>query len=203
MTDPLPPPLPGPPLPAPEVAPAARQRVVDLLSRYYAHDELTDRDLEARLEMVYAAKTVADLQALTADLPPLGAAPAAPPVRRPDRIIAILSGQERHLTGIAPRDMRIRARLGSVEVDLREATFEPGLTTIDARAGFGYVHIRLPAGVRVESDGRAFFGFFSLAGRGAPESAASTVRITGRALFGFVECIVGSRKKRVDRKRAE
>jgi predicted membrane protein len=73
-----------------------------------------------------------------------------------------------------------------VELDLTEATFEPGVTTIDVRAFMGYVQIRFPAGVRVESAGRALFGYFAIKG-GAPGNAPSVVRITGRAALGFAE----------------
>ena len=54
--------------------------------------------------------------------------------------------------------------LGYVELDLTRATFAPGLTTIDVRAFMGYVQIRFPPGVRVESEGHAVFGFFALKG---------------------------------------
>jgi hypothetical protein len=110
------------------------------------------------------------------------------------RVAALCSGVERHVTGVVPRSLEVRARLGYIELDLRRATFEPGLTTIDVGALMGYVAIRLPARIRVESHGRALFGFFSLKGAPAPgaEDTTSIVRITGRATFGFAECSIDS-----------
>jgi len=183
-------------LPAAPVEPEARERVVELLTRHFADDRLSAEELEARLERVYRASSIAQLEALTADLP--AAAALVPPGNLPaQRIAALLSGQEQRVTGVVPRRLEVRSRLGYVELDLTRASFEPGLTEIDVRAFMGYVQIRLPAGVRVECLGRAVAGYFSLRGRAAASAdAPSTVRITGRATFGFAECLVrsGARK---------
>jgi hypothetical protein len=179
--------------------PAARERVVEILSHHFANDVLTDADLEARLQRVYAATTHRELDAITADLPAALPHEAHPiPTRQASgsAITALFSGQESALTGVVPRALRLRARLGYLELDLTRATFEAGVTTIDVRALAGYVQIRLPAGIRVESAGRGLFGFFSLkraaaSAAGAPADPGVVVRITGRALFGFAECFAG------------
>jgi hypothetical protein len=174
--------------------------VVDVLTRLYADDQITEAELEARLERVYRAASDADLEAILADLPalvPATAAHAAPAgAAPPQRISALFSSQELRLTGVVPRRLELRGRLGYVEMDLTGATFEPGLTEIDVRAFMGYVQIRFPAGVSVESHGRALFGFFSLKGStAAGAQSASLVRVTGRATFGFAECWVGGGRK--------
>ena len=86
--------------------------------------------------------------------------------------------------------------MGYVELDLTEASFPPGVTVLDLRATMGYIQVRLPAGVRVESSGSGVMGFFALKGaRGAAADSPATVRITGRALMGFVECVVTARRR--------
>jgi hypothetical protein len=109
------------------------------------------------------------------------------------RILGLLSGQERKLEGVVPREMTLRARLGYVELDLTNARFQPGVTTIDVDAILGYVQVTFPAGVRVESDGHAVIGFFSFKGGGAPQAAETSdvpvVRVTGGAMLGFAEGI--------------
>jgi hypothetical protein len=137
---------------------AARDRVIDLLTRHFANDELTEAQLEARLQEVYAARTAKDLDTIVAGLPSLAATP-----RTDTTIKAILSGQERKLAGPVPRELKLTSRMGYVELDLRGATFAPGITTIDVRAFMGYVEIRLPEGVRVENHGR-MFGYFAVKG---------------------------------------
>lgn len=184
--------LPDHRLPAPPPEPAARERVVEVLTRLYADDRITSEDLEARLERVYHAASLPQLEAIVADLPAAlpGAAPSTLPAEAgtAQRISATFSGQEQRVTGVVPRRLEARSRFGYVARDLTRARFEPGATEIDVRAFMGYVQIHLPAGVRVECRGRALFGFFSLKGGTGAEDAASVVRITGRASFGFAEC---------------
>jgi Domain of unknown function (DUF1707)/Cell wall-active antibiotics response 4TMS YvqF len=185
--------------PLPEPLPsAARERVVEMLTRHFANDDLTEAELEARLQRVYAATESRELDAVLADLPALPASevlPTRPGEAAGSQITALFSGQEQKLAGVVPRELKLRARLGYVELDLTDAAFEPGLTTIDVRAFMGYVQIRFPANVRVESAGRALFGFFSLngveaSGTGDSADARSFVCITGRAALGFAEAII-------------
>ncbi len=157
-----------------------RERAIALLTRHFTNDELTEADFESRLQIAYSAKSVRELEAITADL--ASQVPSG-------QITAFFSGQERKLTGALPRDLTIRSRLGYVELDLTAATFKTGVTTIDANAFMGYVQIRLPSGVRVDTAGRALFGYFSL--KGTSTDSGPLVRIVGRPIFGFVEAIIG------------
>ncbi len=201
---------PGPAAPAPlpgGVPASARDRAVELLTRGFADDRLSEAELEAMLDRVYAARTMAELEQVTSVVAPEGAAAAegaagASVAVRPDtfgavvgrrRISATFSAQSLRLTGAVPQDLQVRARLGNVELDLTGATFQPGVTEIHVRALMGYVEIRLPSHVRVESDGHALFGYFALSGAGATRSDA-VVRIRGRATFGYAECFVAKEK---------
>lgn len=181
----------GTPLPQP-VPPAAQERVVAILTRHFSNDLLTEAELEARLQRVYAATSNSELEAVISDLPAVPAAPASSvPAAADSTIKALFSGQERKIVSLVPREVRIRARLGYVELDLTRARFAPGVTTIDVRAFMGYVQIRFPPGVRVESEGHAVFGYFALKGGVPPDAdaaARAVVRVKGRALFGFAEC---------------
>lgn len=164
------------------VVSVSRERIIEQLKRHYANDELTEAEFESRLKEAYAARTVPDLENIVADLP----APVTP--RTDTTINAVMSGQERKMAGIVPRELSVKSRMGYVELDLRDARFAPGVTTIDVRSFMGYVEIHLPVGVRVESHGRALFGYFALKGR--DEDSTSVVRITGRAIFGYAEVVL-------------
>ena len=159
-----------------------RERIIEQLKQHYAHDELTEAEFESRLKEAHAARTIPDLENIVADL----AAPVAP--RADMRVVATFSGQERKLAGIVPAELTVRSRMGYVELDLRDARFAPGVTTIDVRSFMGYVEIHLPVGVRVETQGRALFGYF--AQKGLDEESQSVVEIRGRATFGYVEVIL-------------
>jgi hypothetical protein len=158
--------------------------VIDVLTRHYANDQLSDAQLDARFQAVYEAKSLRELDAIIADLPALAVAEHDSDIR------ATFSGQERKLAGAIPRLLKLRARIGYVELDLTQATFEPGVTTIDVGVFSGYVQIRFPAGVRVETSGRAFLGYFAI--KGAVTDAPAVVSIVGRARFGFVEAFLPS-----------
>jgi hypothetical protein len=188
-------------LPARRIESEARERVAQTLTHHFAADHIDDEELEARLARVYDAATAAELEAVVADLPAIVAGPVAVAVKPTSRrISALFSAQEQQLTGVVPRRLEIRGRLGYVELDLTQATFDPGLTEIDVRAFMGYVQIRFPADVQVDNCGNALFGFFSLHGPGAASSSRAVpspcrVRITGRADFGFAEFVVQKDKK--------
>jgi hypothetical protein len=186
------------------VPPEARDRAVDVLTHSYVNGQLSEEQLETFLDHVYRATTFAELQSLIANLPAQRPAESgamdvagstSTALDRPVRVRAFMSGQERKVTGVVPRRLELRARLGYVEMDLRHATFEPGVTEIDARALMGYVEIRLPGNVQVENDGGAIFGYFALKGRDSPGAVRSdpVVRITGRAIMGYAECHASSR----------
>ncbi len=192
-------------VPSAPVSPADRDRVVQVLTRHYTEDRLSDEDLEARLDRVYRVSTLPELNAIVADLaaPPAAeaAARSATVARRteasmlpmPRRFRALLSGREQSVTGVVPEKVRVRALLGYIELDLSRATFEPGITRINVRAMMGYVKVILPPGVRVESDGHGLFGYFAVNGVGSSDPASRrVVHITGRALFGFAEVHVRS-----------
>jgi DUF1707 SHOCT-like domain/Cell wall-active antibiotics response LiaF, C-terminal len=184
------------PVPQP-ATPAAREQAVEVLTRHFANDELSEGELEARLQRVYNAVTSQELAEIIADLP---AQKASVPIRREDaqrvQIKALFSGQERAIASLVPRALKVRARLGYIELDLTRGTFQPGTTTIDVRAFMGYVQIRFPANVQVENEGSALFGFFSHRAPGGPppdhSDAQCVVRVTGKAVFGFAETFQSS-----------
>ncbi|WP_051472099.1 DUF1707 domain-containing protein [Patulibacter minatonensis] len=66
------------PVPALRASDADRERVADQLRRHTAEGRLDPDELDDRLSGTYAARTVGELEELTADLPVLAEAPASP-----------------------------------------------------------------------------------------------------------------------------
>ena len=62
---------------------ADREQVIDTLKTAFVHGRLSRDELDARVGQTLAARTYADLAALTADIPPAPAAPAAAGPARP------------------------------------------------------------------------------------------------------------------------
>jgi hypothetical protein len=75
------------PAPAPELraSDAERERTATLLRDHAAAGRLTPEELDERLDVAYAARTIGELDALTHDLPASAGTPAASRARALDR----------------------------------------------------------------------------------------------------------------------
>ena len=108
------------------------------------------------------------------------------PADGPGMVMSILSSNRRSGVWSVPRRMNVLAVMGSLELDLRDARFEPGVTRIDVLNVMGSVEIMAPEGVVVESDGIGVLGNFEGTTRGAenPDANAPVLRIRGVAVMG-------------------
>ena len=182
------------PLPATSLE-AARERVVERLSIQYARDQLTLEELESRLERAYAARTADALDAVLLELPGLSPEvipkPQPPAVKTPARrtFVAVMSGVVRRGAWVVPKHISALAFMGGVELDLRDATLDPGVTEIEVLAVMGGIVVTVPPNVRLESDGFAFMGGFEdqLKQPASGDPNAPVVRLTGFAFMGGVE----------------
>ena len=180
-----------------------RERVADRLRTAAGHGRITMDELEERLESAYAARTYGELVPLTADLPVEDARPGAEPVLDPrssnalvvgeqqhhDRstAIAIMSGANRGGRWIVPRKVRVFAFWGGSVIDLRDARFENGTTTITATAIMGGVQIIAPEGVHVRVTGVGIMGGFGeTRSNEVGPGSAPVVRVRGLAFWGGV-----------------
>jgi hypothetical protein len=165
--------------------------VVRQLSEHFAADRISLDELERRLDLVYNAPSPQALAAIVADLPPIVNLPTAR-VGRGDsfqRITATLGNVERGGFMDVPSRLEIRATLGNVELDLRDASFGP-FTEIAIRSVLGNVEIVLPLGVRIENDGEGILGSFGsnvAPGTMPMVGTAPVVRLTGRCILGNVD----------------
>lgn len=178
-----------------------REEAVRLLTSGFASDTLSVDEFERRVAEVYRAESPQALQKITADLPaatPDATSSAVPArvdsptdiARRPSsQIASVLSAVERSVQGPMPECLEVRSTVGSLELDLRRADFPPGVTEIRIRSLLGNIEIELPEHVRVENEGHAFLGSFSVRGRSRArgDDSAPVVRITGRAILANVE----------------
>jgi hypothetical protein len=183
-----------PPTLAPPVSPAAREKVIALLTEQYAHDRLSLDEFERRAAAAYAARTSADLAALTGDLGegPVPATRASLPAMN---IGVVLGNIVRDMHAV-PRQLDIRTVLGNVELNLTHASFAPGVTEISLHAFMGNIEILLPPHVGVEDHVSAVLGSFEY--RRHPRASswiegsrvASVVRFTGRVTMSSAEVVI-------------
>lgn len=138
---------------------ADRDRIADILRDALAEGRLDSDEHAERIESVYRAKTLAELEPLVQDLPAAGArrepaagvyAPAADDPDTPvtaENLVAIFSSSTRKGRWRIGRRTNAFSLFGSVEIDLTEALFEQRLTVINATAIFGSVDIRVPENI--------------------------------------------------------
>lgn len=172
-----------------------RDAAIARLSDAFARDVLPVEEFERRVASVYRATTAGALRDLTGDLPEVeaerGARSTYPAHLRAmaPRITSFLSNVERGGPVAVPPRLEVRSTLGNVELDLRDASFDPGVTEIVVRALLGNVEVWLPPEVAVEDHGTAILGSFAVRTTGVG-TGGPVVRIVGRAVLGNVE--VGS-----------
>lgn len=176
---------------------ADRERVAEILRRAAGDGRLTLEELDERLDQAYAAKTYAELEPVTRDLPgteraPVRAqAPAGParPGGEPGSqgAVAIMSGFSRKGDWVVPRQFTAFALMGGGEIDMRDARFSEQTVTIHVVTIMGGVEITVPEDANVRVTGVGIMGGFDQAARGEGRPGAPTIVIDGMALMGGVE----------------
>jgi len=173
-----------------------RERIVTQLCDQYAAENLTDAGLEERLTRAYAATSVAELQALVADLPTeapgtsTAVATARPElVSERQVVLAVMGGAERKGAWTPPKHLHVLTVMGAAVLDFREARFSPGVTDVTCFVMMGGVEIIVPPGVHVDMNGLALMGGFGHRGSAdaPPPPDAPVLRIGGVALMGGVD----------------
>lgn len=176
-----------------------RDQVIARLSDGFAHDLFDDDELGRRLDLAHAARTVADLDALVADLGasvpstalvPVGAQAITDPNRPPDRRLRVwFSGVERKGAWLVPQTLRLGVAFGSAELDFREASLGAGVTTIDVGVTFGSLEIKVPPHLAIDVDVSSVFGSVEQVHRAAfdPDPTRPMLRIVGSVRFGSLE----------------
>ena len=180
-------------------ADADRDRAAEMLRRAAAEGRITFEELDERIGRAYGAKTFADLEALTSDLPNAGVRAPAPATPRyqppvvpegtpaPSFSVAILSGAQRAGPWLVPPDYTAVAVMGGVELDLRDARFTADEVTIRAFCLMGGVSITVPEDMAVDVSGIGIMGGVDHRASGPGAPGAPRLRVVGFALMGGVD----------------
>jgi hypothetical protein len=186
---------------------AARERAIEVLSAHFANDRLTIDELDQRLERAYAATSIAQLDALTADLPD-ERSPAVQPrvaassiaVDQPEesgRIVAIFSETRRAGLWAVPPQLDVRAIMSNLTLDLRSALLSPGVTDVHVKAVMASVQILLPPGVRVIESVRPFMASITDDSYSVitQDPSVPVIRLSGNAVMAEVKVRTKPHKK--------
>lgn len=181
------------------VSDADREQVAEMLREATGQGRITFDELEERLTRTYAARTYADLEEVTQDLPgpgvraPVAARGGAFPAERiggtpgTALAVAVMSGAERTGQWVVPPAFTAVAFMGGVELDLRQARFSQREVTIHAYAFMGGISIIAGDDIELDVSGIGFMGGFDHRGSGPGVPGAPRVRVTGLAVMGGVE----------------
>jgi hypothetical protein len=173
-----------------------RERVADVLREAAGEGRLTMEELEQRITAVYGAKTYAELEPLTRDLPapgrppraPVAPAASAPPAFRPSRFaISIMGGFHRGDSWAVARGLAAIAVMGGGTIDLRDAQFTDGRASITAFALMGGIEIIAPEDAHVDVRGIGIMGGVGHAARGPGRPGGPIVTVRAMALMGGVK----------------
>lgn len=175
------------------VSDAERNVVVESLRTHCADGRLTLDEFAERVEVALAAKTQAELNDVTRDLPAvLPTSTSVTPqarTREPLRTtIAIMSGSDRKGRWRLEGEHTAFALMGGVMLDLRNAEIVGDEVTINAIAIMGGVEILVPEGIDVAMSGVAIMGGKSTRLKGHSVLPGSPlVRVKVFAFWGGVE----------------
>lgn len=161
-----------------------RDTTLDLLGQHAAAGRLTLDELEDRAGGALAAKTRAELDAVTGDLPVQAQQRAAR--RKPVRwMVAVMGGSHRRGRFRTESVLNVVAVMGGDEVDLRDAEIDGGELAVNAISIMGGATIYLPETVDIEVSGVSIMGGNVECGAPPrPRPGAPLVRIRSYSLMG-------------------
>ena len=177
-----------------------RHQVAEVLRQAAGEGRIDLDELDQRLEAAYAAKTYGELVPLTVDLPAHAAAqPVAP---RPQQHRPVTSAGPAYVSSMAIMGECKRvgawtvdgthnafALMGSVVLDLRQASFAQREVVINANAVMGEVKVLVDAATTVIVEGTGVMGDYSEQRPRVPFTPTDdspVVRLRGFALMGSV-----------------
>jgi hypothetical protein len=178
-----------------------REKVITRISECYANDVLEVDELERRLDLAHAAASVAELDALVADLAPAPAASTALATQqhalvvddpnRPDakKLRVVMSAIERRGRWTVPKATNLSVFWGSAELDFRDASLGSGVTTIHVGVTMGSLEIVVPPWLAVDVDVSSFMGSVEERHRvpSSPDPDRPILRIVGAVRLGSLE----------------
>lgn len=175
------------------IADVDREGAIAHLREQCVAGRLTVEELSTRIRSVYEARTRADLEAVTHDLPSVAAsstflAPAGATLRKATRwTVACLSSETRRGRWRLDGHTNAFAFMGSCTLDLRQVALDGSEVTIAAYAFMGSVEIIVPEGVEVDLSGFSFMGSKDCrVNDGLLRPGAPVIRVLGYACLASI-----------------
>jgi class 3 adenylate cyclase len=174
-------------LPAVRASDADRDRAVVELREHTAAGRLTLEEFSDRVEHVYAARNLEEIDAVGRDLPSLETLSArAHARRRATRFTGVVFGNTRRTGRLRlPRFSVAFVAFGDVDLDLRRAELSGSVASVVALVLFGNIDVYVPEAVEVDLGGFTVFGHRREWGRDVdPHPSTPLLRVKVFSLFG-------------------
>lgn len=176
-----------------------RDIVAEAVRTAFAEGRLDLAECDARLDRVLAARTLADLAEVTADLPDRGMPPPAADTAQP--VAAVFGRVERRGAFVVAAHTQVTVAGGQVVLDLSDALVQHRELVIDAKVLGGTLRVVIPDGVEVVLGPSIQAGRHSVSRRPPCGPGAPVLRIEGSITLGRLE-IRRSPRRRSSRQRA-
>jgi len=159
-----------------------REQAIARLRDAVVDGRITLEEFSDRVGDAQRARTAGDLDALLRDIPTLrpDAVAGQPVVYR-----AILSEVNRRGPLVLERHTTLRAVLGTITFDLRDATISAPEVELDVSSTLSTVTVLVPAGAEVRLEGGGVLSTQTLeTAPGARVAGAPVIRVRGRGVLG-------------------
>ena len=200
------------PDPTPQLSSLSRARETKIteLSTHFANDDLTLDELERRIERVYKAASIAELEEITADLrkamtPPvdqsvvLGSSKSAAVSAgqtMAGRVLAFMSSTRRVGRWLVPPKLDVVAIMSDTKLDFTHAAMPGAVIDVHIRAVMASCKLVVPPNVRVINETHAVMANVRsrasevLPGDAPASTESPVIRLTGYALMSDVNVVV-------------
>jgi hypothetical protein len=188
----------------------ARETKINELSTHFANDDLTLEDLERRIERVYKAASIVELEEITADLrkamtpsPDMSIAKNASSTvvssayqTVAGRILAFMSSTRRVGRWLVPLKLDVVAIMSDTKLDFTHAAMPGAVIDVHVRAVMSSCKLVVPPHVRVINETHAVMASVNnRANEVFPGDAPATleapvIRLTGYALMADLNVVV-------------
>jgi hypothetical protein len=193
----------------------AREQKISELSTFFANDDLSLEDLERRIERVYKATNMTELETITADLQkaakPLDdyarAQIARSTLEAPSslalvsaRVLSLMSSTRRVGRWAVPQHLDVVAIMSDTRIDLTQASLPAGVVDIELRAVMASFKLIVPPNTRVINETHSIMANVRsradefLPNESPPSANAPVIRLTGFAMMADVNIVVRRRE---------
>jgi uncharacterized protein DUF1707 len=170
----------------PRASDAEREQTVATLRDASAECRLTLEELADRTALAYRARTHADLETLTADLPVAAGTATPAQAKRRAWLFSIFAPVTRSRRRRLAADTVVVSLFAPTRLDLRSVSFPPGEASITVISAFAPVFVTVPEHIDVETSVFAVFAPVQEGSTGDVPPGAPRLHVRGLSLFGPV-----------------